>query len=181
MGHSTYGTSVLNTGTRCELLKVSTLAASAQSVFQTLHTSLPTHSTSCQVSNGSQQVQYSCLNSSFHIAKFGIKKSLIIRNEIFTLATRLCILSYETKVLWKSMNICTEDGQIPQISISGDESAILASIPRGVGLISQSVHVRITCRACLEMHITRPKLRLIRLSFRGRPVSDVCNSFPRDS
>ena len=62
-----------------------------------------------------------------------------------------------------------------------DESGILTSIPRGVGLISQSVHVRRTWGACLEMHVTRPKLRLIRLGFRGRPVSDVCNSFPRDS
>ena len=98
MGHSTYGTSMWNTGTHYELFKVSTLAASAQSVFQTLHTSLPMHATSCQVSNESQQVQHSCLNSSFHIAKFGIKKSLIIRNEIFTFATRLCILS--PPLLW---------------------------------------------------------------------------------
>ena len=43
------------------------------------------------------------------------------------------------------------------------------------------MHVRRTWGACLEMHVTRPKLRLIRLGFRGRPVSDVCNSFPRDS
>ena len=93
-----------------------------------------------------------------------------------------CVFCHmKPKYCGKVWTYAYEDWQIPQIPINGDESAILASIPRGVGLISQSVHVRITCGACLEMHVTRPKLRLIRLSFRGRPVSDVCNSFPRDS
>lgn len=105
---STCTTSMLNTGAHCEFFQVSTLATSAQNLSPSCYPLPSSHiPTSCQVSDKSQQVQYSCLNSSFCIAKFGIKTSLIIKSGIFALATRLCILSYETKLLWKSMNICT--------------------------------------------------------------------------
>lgn len=109
-------------------------------------------------------------------------KSLwLSRMKILLLQPDYVFCHMKPKYCGKVWTYAHEDWQIPQIPINGDKSAVLASIPRGVGLIFPSVHVRITWGACLEMHLTRPKLTFIRLGFRGRPVSDVCNRFPRDS
>ena len=107
-------------------------------------------------------------------------KSLwLSRMKILLLQPDYVFCHMKPKYCGKVWTYAHKDWQIPQIPINGDKSAILASIPRGVGLILPSVHVRITWGACLEMHLTRPKLTLISLGFRGRPVSDVCNRFPR--
>lgn len=135
-----------------------------ESVSHLLLTSLSLIPAFCQVSEKAQRVQFSHFISPFYIAQFGRVTSLIFKNGIFALATRLCILSHET-YCGKAWIYAHKDWRSPQIPIKRDRSAIPTSVPNGVGSISQSVHIGITWEACLKIQTPRPEHRLIGLGF----------------
>lgn len=142
MGHSTYGTSVLNTGTHYETSR-SAPWLPVLSLPDIAH--LPPHTSQppakSQMNHNKFSIHASTLPSILQNLEW--KSLWLSRMNILLLQPDYVFCHMKPKYCGKVWTYAHEDWQIPQIPISGDKSAILASIPRSVGLIFPSVHVRI--------------------------------------